>query len=142
MLGFDDDFQALLAFTALVGAAAVLLRELVDVPQGFIASNDLDDPAANLDVPSGMAGIGDTQRHSVVAGEVSLLLVAFDGVDQDCRAVVVDPDGRGLRRAALHESDEHGEVRFVEKLLDLLGELCHRGTNVHDVAFGQSGNDD
>ena len=67
MLGLDHDLDATLAVAARVGAAAVLLRELVDVLPGFVAACGLDDAAADLDVAPDLAMIDDTERNTTVA---------------------------------------------------------------------------
>ena len=87
----NHDLDPLLAIAAPVCAAAVLLRELVDVLQGFVGADDLDDTAADLEVAPGLAMVDDTERNASVAPEVALLLVPFHGVDQDIRSVVIRP---------------------------------------------------
>jgi hypothetical protein len=59
-----------------------------------------DHAAANGEVPVGVVGIEDRQRHTGALPHVAILHPALGGVDQDEIAIGVDPDGRDLRLAA------------------------------------------
>src|SRR3990172_5117181 len=119
----DDDLDALLALGVI--AAAVLLRELIDVLPGLVAAGNLGDATSDLHVALRLVTVDDAERDAAVSLKVAVLLAPQRRVNQHVLAIMIDPDHGGLGRAVLHERDEDSEVGFVNEPLQLFRQGYH-----------------
>ena len=106
------------------GVARVLLGELVDVPVGRLALLELDRPRDGHVVVRVVLRV-DLDGDPRIALHVVPLGAAGRSVEQDVLAVVVDPDGRHVRRPVAPDGRDGTEVLAEEQLCLRVGEVDH-----------------
>src|SRR5260221_6785776 len=107
-----------LAIRVLIGAE-MFLGHLIYMGVGAV-SCDLDDAAANLEVPVRVFGINHSQRSPRIAPHVLVLLSALGGVHDDEVGFNVAPYRRDLGLAIGHQGSQAGKSAFAEKIAILL----------------------
>src|SRR5581483_328763 len=104
----------------------VLLRERVDVRLRLVAGVAVDDAALDLGAVVAVLRVDPRERHPGLALQVARLLPAERRVDEDVAVLRLHPDRRHLRRAVGVDGGEVPELRPLDRLADLLGQLnCH-----------------
>src|SRR5215831_6776679 len=102
----------------------VLLGERVDVCVGPLFG-DLDDSTADLEIAVGVVGVLDRERDLRIALQIFVLHPSPGGIEQDVRAVVVDPHWRHLRRAVAADGRDVRERLLRQEITIGLWNRCH-----------------